>query len=223
MKLDMKKVLILSDSLAAPRAVKEGWTKYESTWPKLLRDRFPDILFIQSSIGSATTSDLCYQTRYWQAAEPDLVIFQAGLVDCLPRALHQIEARLLGAILPRKVLEFLIFENAVFLRKIRNISYTNVEKFKSNLEFLKKVFPESYWIEILVGDGASSLRLPRYEARIVKYNSIVHEIFPSQVINNIGFTGDDFVSDGFHLSPSGHQKVADTIAEKIYPLSINCQ
>jgi lysophospholipase L1-like esterase len=210
-----KKILVVSDSLAAPRAEGLNWTKYEETWPSLLREKMSNLDICQVSIGSATTTDLLHQMRYWKAFSPDIVIIQAGLVDCLPRALFPLEQRILGKLVPKGLLMKAIHRYAPAIRKFRKRCYTNQNLFYSNVEKFRRIFPCSYWIAIIDGGSDGEKRIPGHLESVKSYNKIIGSVYVESIINPGIYLSEDRADDGFHLSPNGHKKIYDKVVNLI--------
>ncbi len=204
------KVLVLSDSLAAPRTEPE-LLPYESTWPVLLAESVPDALIYQVSIGSAIASDLLYQTRYWKAFFPDLVIVQAGLCDCLPRAFKLWEIGLLGKLFGESRVQRLTARYAVSIRKRRGIHYTPIESFKKTITDFKNIFPNLVWIKIVPGMESEERRLPGHIENIRQFNMAIEEMLPDRHLNTGDISADDLISDHFHLNVRGHQKIMERV------------
>lgn len=208
------KILIFSDSLALPRAVDNAWTHYEETWPFLLKSRLPNVDIAHCGIGSSITSDLIYQFRYWKAHCPDLVIVQAGLVDCVPRALKKSELAILKSFVPGRVLSMIIKKHTVRLRKIRKISYTDIQEFERNVIKFKNEFENILWLSIC-SDDARGNKLPGYLSQINRYNKVILENLNDNYIDLSMLNLNDFVDDGFHLSNAGHDKIAKLLIDRI--------
>lgn len=124
----MKRVLILSDSLALART-KPEICLYEDTYPAFLKKGFE---VHQVSIGGATSADLLKQVHYHKSFNPDVVILQVGIVDCAPRFISRKELDFtyaIGAI--GKGLRYML--NKKWIKQIRKISYINKAEFKENL------------------------------------------------------------------------------------------
>ena len=74
----MKRILLLTDSLAMPREEPE-LTLYEDTYPYLLRKKYE---VFQFSKGGGLMKEFVEQTFYYNQYRPDVVILQIGIVDC---------------------------------------------------------------------------------------------------------------------------------------------
>lgn len=156
-----QRILIFSDSLALPRNKgADQKLDYEDTWPSRLRNAYPNSRVGQVSIGSATTEEIVYQTQYWTGFDPDLTIFQLGLCDCLPRALRPLELEIAKRLPQSLSIRKWIAKHSRVLRDLRGgITFTDLETFKCRVLTLKKEFPQSVWLSIVVnGSNWSRLR-----------------------------------------------------------------
>ena len=126
----MKKILIISDSLALPRP-KPEICEYKDTWPKLLSST-GEFEIHQVSIGGATSKDLLKQVNYHKMFNPDIVVIQVGIVDCVPRFMSRLELDISYS-LGKYGKKLRAFCNKKYIRKIRNVTYVNKRDFKSNL------------------------------------------------------------------------------------------
>lgn len=208
------KLLIFSASLALPRAVEGSWTSYEETWPAILKRKLPNIEINHCGIGSGTTSDLVYQLRYWKAYQPDMVILQAGLGDCVPRAFKKSEIEILNLFLPKRFVFYLTQKFKVKLRSIRNICHTNKYRFRKNILRFNSVYHDVYALAIC-SDRSKKSNLPGYIHQIESYNHIIRDCLQESFINLDHLKSSDFVEDGFHLSKEGHIAIAKKILNLI--------
>lgn len=213
MKRDRPRILILSDSLAAPRS-KDGQAllTYEETWPFLLRDHFPSAEVIQLSVGHATSEDFAAQCPYWLPADPDIVFYQAGLNDILPRALHKHELEfakqypLLGRLIHRFVGRF-----DPKLRRWRNISYLSERRILASLETIRSSFQNTYSISVVTVPGAVAPRFASVEDRAKAFNECAKDVFGEQFISLDEVGLDHLQADGFHLNNRGHKLVLSRV------------
>lgn len=200
------KLLILSDSLAAPRTQPESLS-VDLIWPQLVRQRHGDIQVFQTSIGSATTTELVWQLQYWRGIDPDVAIMQAGLCDCLPRGLRRYELEFAKEYFDGTCFEKYVKKAARKLRGFRRIKYTSPKRFKENLAHFRRVFPRLYWIEIVPGTDAEEIRIPGHQKAIMDYNLIIREVFGERAISLEDIGESDLSIDRFHLNKKGHEKI----------------
>jgi hypothetical protein len=207
----MKKLLIFTDSLGLPRDTPE-LVSYEETWAYKLKEFFN---VHQVSIGGGTIKDLHQQMDYSKMFCPDFVIIQSGIVDCAPRALTKFENELLNKFwLTRTFLDYwLNARSLMFLRKRRNVTYTNKTAFDYySGEFLKLFGSKLYWVEILnAGDEYDKL-LPGIKKNVSIYNQIIkNKIGEQNIIDISTIPKNGIMKDYIHLSVLGHDYLFNQI------------
>lgn len=212
-----KRILILSDSLALPRSV-DGVTllRYEDTWPNLLRAAMPHLEFAQASVGSITLCELLAQVPYWRPFNPDMAIIQAGLNDCLDRALHRFELEFCKKFkrFGRHV-QIVTGKHAPFFRKIRNIRYCSEVDYRQCLSALKGALPEVIMLGIVVDRMAPVTRFPHCRERIDRYNDLGRGIFGDHFIDLSGLGNGHTQNDQFHVQASGHRIIANQLQKML--------
>lgn len=82
---NLKKILILADSLGLPKNENEDIVRYSYTWPSLLNQNLKNFEIINHSVRKRTIIVTKNQLAEIIMIEPHLVIFQIGVVDCAPR------------------------------------------------------------------------------------------------------------------------------------------
>ncbi len=212
----IRRALVFSDSLAAPR--NKGTSQildYEETWPSLLRAALPDTIVAQVSIGSATTEDILYQTQYWTGFNADVVIFQLGLCDCLPRALYPLEVEFVKGLPCAEFLHKWIAKYSQRLRELRSITWTSEEVFVERVSELKKRFPESYWLSILVDRENEPVRFPRCVELARRYNGILRDQYGERFLDVRDMKSECFMNDGFHLNAQGQRFIRDRLVSSV--------
>lgn len=210
-----KKILIFSDSLALPRSTPEVCT-YEETWPVLLKNDGFNIH--QLSIGGATIRELNSQMHYHFLFSPDVVIVQAGIVDCAPRALGKLELLLLNHFyITKKLLQFFLPKCYFFLRKKRNISYTTKEEYRKYINSFLKMFSgkKIYWIGILPSTEEYEKVVPGISKRIITFNGILKECLFDNYLSMDDIPKEGIMSDFMHLNAIGHSYVFNRIRSKM--------
>lgn len=84
----MKRILIVTDSLGAPRDVNGEKIEYEDTWIYKLKNNYinsidVDVIFI--TINGLDSNQLLQLTNdKLKLYNADLILFQFGIVDCAP-------------------------------------------------------------------------------------------------------------------------------------------
>ncbi|MCI5117464.1 MAG: hypothetical protein D3913_05805 [Candidatus Electrothrix sp. LOE1_4_5] len=175
------KLLIITDSLGYPRITPEI-VNYDETWCHLLSKQYDAYQF---SFGGATVLLLLKQAKgYLQLYRPDIVIVQAGIVDCAPRALTKKENYLINKYwITRKLMRICAGKIIPVLRK-RNIAYTSLSQFeKSVLEFKKLFHNKLFWVGILPAGIDYEQKNPGIKNRICVYNQIVRDYIENRFID----------------------------------------
>jgi len=208
------RILILSDSLALPR--KKGESQilaHEKTWSERLRKRFPEFTIAQTSIGSATTEDILYQCQYWTVYDADLVIIQAGLCDCLPRAMHAWEVELAKKLWFGEDLHTYVTKHAQNLRGLRNITLTSREQFAERVSAIKGRFRNSYWLSIIFDKNNTPKRFPQISNNVRVYNNMLRRIYRGNFIDLDEIVTGHFMEDSLHLESKGQELVFERMSE----------
>lgn len=216
-------VVILSDSLGLPRSAPER-VEVEHTWPQLLRTALPYATVHQVSLGGATTSELLAQLSYVDGSRIDLLIVQAGIVDCAPRAFSKRELDLLQSFkLGRLVLAALKGRGTRLLRRIRRISYVQPTVFAANVLSLKNaVRCNILWLEIVGSSNYDSL-VPGITKSIRLFNRIIAERLGDSYVPLSRLRDQELMEDGHHLNEIGHRKVFETLTERIEHMQLTSQ
>lgn len=208
------RVFIVSDSLGLPRQTPEH-VAIDATWPQLLRDELPGACVYQLSLGGATTDDLVPQLSYLLGQEPSLVVVQAGIVDCAPRAFRQSELALLQA---TRVGRFMLarLERSAFkyLRRVRNVSYVSQRRFHHNINQVLGQFDcPVIWISIVGGSDYDRI-VPNVSARIRSYNALLEQRLGADFLDLSADIEDrHLMSDGHHLNEAGHRVLMRRLAQ----------
>lgn len=213
----MKRVLILTDSLALPRENPE-MIKYDQTWVNLLKKHY-DI--IQSSIGGATSFEIYCQACSLRFCEPEITLIQVGVVDCAPRALTQLEDQILNKYwITRVFLKVFMPHFSKFLRKYRKISYQSPKKFIKYLREIKELLAKSdiYALSILPASDQWEEKVPGIKKKVYEYNTLLSNEFGPNFIDLSDINMDGIMSDFHHINAIGHsfiyQKVVNNLKEK---------
>lgn len=211
------KILIISDSLTLPRNKPEIVTP-EETWPSILQERINKQVII-IAIGGATIKDLYRQTKYYSAFNPEIIIIQSGIVDCVPRALGQIENEIINinkyiSAISNRILPI------NFLRRVRNKTYTSKKDFKKYASNILNLFPNSkiIWVGILPAKIEYEYKIRGVSNNISKYNDIIKELLEKRnyfflSTDEIPTTG--IMSDYHHLSKIGHEWITNRVLSLI--------
>lgn len=213
----MKRLLILSDSLALPRKEPEE-VKLEDTWPFLLKEKL-GVQIIQSSIGGATSEDLLNQVFYYRSLDFDLVILQCGVVDLSPRAFLRHEISLFKRYrFSRLILKRITSNKKVVkeIRRVRKVSYTSVKQFRKNLSAIQKNFQAKVYGITVPGNLKNyDAIVPGITEQIRMYNNVIREIFQENTIDISGFSYDELMADFHHLNRVGHLRLMEAIRAQL--------
>jgi lysophospholipase L1-like esterase len=210
----LRKVLVLTDSLALPRERPE-YCNFESTWPQLVSKHFK---LHQISIGGGTISDLCRQLEYHKLFDPDIIIIQSGIVDCAPRTLSLFELDVIQKIpfLGKRLLR-LIQSRSSLVRKHRNIVYTKHNAFNDSIRKIKLYFPNKkiYGISILLPNRNYESKVPGITSKVNLYNTILQNSFKDDFIDIKSLPSMGVMSDYIHLNAIGHEYIYNLLKKRI--------
>jgi len=212
--INKKQLLIISDSLGLPREEPER-TIFEDTYPYLLRFKFE---VAQLSLGGGTITDLVRQAYYYKGFCPDIVILNAGIVDCVPRA-YTSEEEFLFSHFSLFGLVRIFLSKTITTRRIRRIRkkrYTGIVEFEMKCLELKAIFGESlvYAVQIVAQDEIDSVN-PGALTNISEYNDILEKVFGENFITFQSFPNDALMTDFHHLNRKGHSIFASSIESAI--------
>tara|TARA_X000000950_G_C13892444_1_gene651418 strand:- start:1791 stop:2459 length:669 start_codon:yes stop_codon:yes gene_type:complete len=216
----MKKILILTDSIANPRpATVSDETHLEETYPFMLRKQFKDALFYQLSFGNITTEEIVNQAiGYLSHWKPDLIIVHSGINDCRPEAFTESQKdfflRLTG-FFSRFINKHLYNPKLIKWRQLARVSKY---RFKKTLKKFKLIFNQSkiLWIEITSAPEYEKSR-PGVLQRTIEYNQIISEIYGDDLIkiNKEILDNKGFNMDNIHWNKKGHKVVEKILLKKI--------
>jgi len=209
------KILVLSDSLTLPRNAKvDQVLNLAETWPRMLAQKHPDWEFAVVGIGSATTEDILYQAQYWTGFDADHVLIQVGICDALPRALHLWEVELLKKLPGKQFWRKVVKRVSVPLRKYRGITLISESGFTLNISKIAAQLNNTSFLPIL-DDGQSPPHMPTAHRNVCRYNEILSETAGNTLVELGQVPASAFMSDHYHLNPSGHQLVVEAVERHI--------
>lgn len=213
-KTQNKTILALTDSLSLPRN-KPELVKYYETWPVLLKKNVTHELTLLA-IGGSTIKGLFEQSRYYKPLTPDIIIIQAGIVDCAPRALSLLEKEIINSNRYLSALSARLLPVSS-MRKIRNITYTSKKQFSYYIDQIIRLFngAQIIWVSILPASLDYENKLSGITKNIEQYNAIIknyseHSLdfyyLDTSMIPQNGIT-----SDFHHLNYVGHSWLVQRI------------
>lgn len=207
----LKRILVLSDSLALPRTNEGQKVRYEYTYSSLLRESGYSLH--QISLAGGTADKILEQATYFRDVNWDLVVIQFGIVDCTPRPFSKYERALVNLVVTRfPFTKSPILRLAKFLRRTRRKVYTDISEYKSLLNKLHEMFIDRTVVAMPIV-AASSLRDSIFglNDNITLYNEALFDEFSELRIDRIA--DDCFVNDGHHLNRLGHAIIFESIKE----------
>lgn len=206
-------ILIITDSLGLPRPFPEQ-VNYNETWCYQLSEKFNTH---QLSIGGATILELYSQITYWKLFKPDLVIVQAGIVDCAPRALTKIENQLINKYTFSRRLFNKYSKTLIPMMRRRGITYTSKGKFEQGVKQFYNDFKDSlYWIGIAPPSIEYEIKLPGISRNIQIYNQIIRDNIGHNYIDVSDLNESKLMSDFIHLNSEGHKFISEKILNSLY-------
>lgn len=207
-------VLLITDSVSLPRKYDGGEVLWDEIYFSKLEKAFPQCKFVLMAIGGATITQLQISLKYYMQVKPDLVILQAGIVDCAPRALGQLEQE----VIKKMHLFRLVKPMTKLLRKYRRISYTKPKLFEQTLIKIKNIFAGKPLIAIGILPGCDEYDklVPGISKKIELYNGILakHSIF----IDNKNFQRQGIIQDFHHINKLGHLEIFNKLQQEIKKL-----
>lgn len=235
--------LIIADSLGMPRNEGDNIILWEETWPSLLRCRFSQMEFINLSQRARQSSSLLVTSlfeEYIVFFKPDIIIYQVGIVDCMPRIISQRMKSLLNLrilhrqVFPQSFRNWYIKSRSKKRKKITAsdplaLVYTKPKQFQRCYEnFIQRVNKElsnsckHIILPILIDELFMEEKSPGAKTNKNLYNQIlkylsnierVSLISEEEILHTV--ENDFFCSDGYHLNSKGNQVVARATSQYI--------
>jgi hypothetical protein len=231
------------DSLSMPRATEE--ILFRDTYPELLRMRietsWPNrrVCLYNRSRGGATIRTLLEDFRtdsfFFGKTGGDLLIIQAGVVDCAPRPVLPLLRRGIGLLPPRpkaRAIRFLHDNRAAILRRGFGSRATRPRPFGIRYaEWLAQAREEFTWVyalNIAPTNPYIEERSPGFGASVAAYNALIDQACASAGpnvrvidVHRAISREPDGVSryinarDGHHITVAGHQLYCNLIMEHL--------
>lgn len=212
----MKKILVLTDSLSLPRAKPET-LELQETWPSVLESTHPG-RFTRVAIGGATLTDLFKQaSNYYKSINPDVLIVQSGIVDCVPRGYSKLELELIRKTSIGRHLFFKMI-GTDRMRKLRKVNYTPLELFRKTAGQLYDHFINTriIWVGIAPATAEYEKQLPGITESIRKYNAVLKGMEAEgkiEFVDTALMPQSGLMSDHHHLNREGHTWVAERLKD----------
>jgi acyl-CoA thioesterase-1 len=211
----VKKILVLTDSLGLPRSKPEVVTD-EQCWAYRMTSMSDYSWYLYQRGGYTSDDFIKDSSNYLSAFSPDIVIIQMGIVDCAPRALSKKELAFISLVpFIGKRIKLLIKKNRQKIILYRKLTYVDKEKFKINLQRLKRIFQNADFIAIpiLPANQEYEYSSPGVSDKIWLYNQVLKAEFDTiDLFNDINIT-DLIMSDNHHLNAKGHDHVCTVLKQ----------
>ena len=233
----MKTISLITDSLAMPRVEGDEKIYIQQTWPKLLAQSLDNAYLLAEFTQRARDTDSLKKVQLFfesiTCCNPDVVIFEIGIVDCAPRIISKKENAIINRkIFPKSIRNFVIRsrkKNKIKILKkgALNKVYVAPQKFRKNIiEFVQKIALSNprvtiYFIPILGNFTELEKKSPGYTANKDLYNKILKEIsiefncFFQENLIGIMHDQSNYTLDSYHLSSKGHEELANHLLIKI--------
>ncbi|MFN3754475.1 hypothetical protein [Flavobacterium sp.] len=195
--------LIITDSVALPRKHESGFVLWNETYIAKIKIAYPNFDVINVSIGGASIKDLRNQINYYKILNPEIVLFQCGIVDAAPRAFGRIEMDII-----KKLKLFRLTKPFVsFLRKFRSHHYASPKKFEETLLDIKMTLTakQFYTLGILPSCTAYERVLPGISKSINEYNNILKR--HTKFINLNEMPREGILDDFHHINRTGQEYI----------------
>ena len=229
--MSVKRILILGDSVSLGRPAHGIF--FPDTWPGLLEAAGYSVHH-RAAAGSTALEVLselkkqiaihCCEKSDFKAF--DLVIFQFGIVDVTPRILPRVFVNTIGRYPPFSGVVRRM-SRARWLIERFGISWVSVNTFSdacARISALSDIIGHSRLV-ISIAPPKKNLvsNCGDFSARVLRYNSILQESFPSKVIDFFPENSDQdrfLLADGHHLSALGHSQLYLQVLEQMKELGI---
>lgn len=229
-------IRVYGDSLSLPRW--EDGIHFSDTYPERVRQHLhsafkKEIYLYNRSLGGATIDQLHHQyvndCKYFGDCD-DIIIIQAGIVDCAPRPLGRRTRSLVGTLpfpIKRRLIAFLHNHRAQLLRSGLGSRFTTPRRFAAILRQwfsdLRNRHSQIIFINIAPTLPHIEAHSPGLTANICEYNKIladlvgelqIHHLVLIDAYSAIEARGKErFISyeDGHHITLEGHHLYAELI------------
>jgi acyl-CoA thioesterase-1 len=217
----VKKLLIAGDSLSMSRH--EFGIDYEKMYSSGLAASFPGRLVVNASLRANSTRRIVsddYLQEYIRPMQPNVIILQIGVVDCLPRLLGDFERKCIS-LLSRATITGKLTAYYLRLKTAHRYAITKKhprtivpqDEFDRNLKVLRKNAPSGCrFIIINIPHPGDDLikksygvaeNIQRYNASLAiafnDENSIIVDLYGATIANP-----NYLLADGYHISSIGH-------------------
>ena len=203
------KIVILTDSVALPRAHSKGLVMWEQTYLHKLKIQLKDYEVINLSLGGGSIKDIRNQINYFKVLNPVCVILHCGIVDAAPRAFGRIEMNIISKMRLSRLTKPLVS----FLRKYRSHHYANPQEFERLLLEIKEEFDAPNFLAIGIIPSCEDYEklLPNVTACIDVYNNILAA--HCNFISMVEIPRQGILEDHHHINEIGHDFILEKVVE----------
>lgn len=222
------KVLCIGDSLGMPR---EGCLE-EEVWTSLLKQRYPDLMFIDEFKRARLVEDAlaCYRKQY-KNYNADITILQLGIVDCSPRYIntHNKIVRLIFYLFDKLGKSDYLWRKVKSRPRRRSCVYTSPSKFRKVYSNLVKeiLSADGILVIIKIGHGSEAVlkRSQYFNFNVDKYNNIIDGIvnqYKERVycISPLKVVSEDYFVDGYHCCSKGMRIVYEELTKVLDSITV---
>lgn len=221
----MKRLVIITDSLGAPRTVPEV-VYYDDTWVRMVRDHaikrgYDVIAHTINGLDSRELLKLVLEKLHLY--DPDLVLFQYGIVDCAPRVFSEREKMLFRILQLHKVAAKIGKKYHAPLSAKRDITSVSLSEFelfvpKINEALKSNTEKPCQIINVPIGSACRGYveLSPTIEHNITEYNQVLQRNsdcyltkFSTAPVEEI------YTADCHHLNHNGHKLLAAIVTESL--------
>lgn len=224
----MKRLLIITDSLGAPRTVPELVT-YDQTWTSMVKQHAQDLGYDVSphTINGLDTRALDRLVdEKLHLYDPDLVLFQFGIVDCAPRVFSDREKLIFRVLHLHRLAAKIGKKYHAPLSAKRDVTAVSLKEFEA---FVPKIYNKIKSasrkpvkiINVPIGSACQGYVdiSPTIKQKISDYNKVIelHSDLFLKRFKNVPVE-EIYTADRHHLNPAGHKLLADIVIEDIREL-----
>lgn len=224
MQKNIKRILIITDSLGAPRFVNNERISYDNTWVYKVISFFKkdNIEFIFLTINGLDSERLLQLTKdKLLLYEADIVVFQFGIVDCAPRVLKDFEIKLLSILKLSWITRRIISKYHAFLSNLRSIQQVGLENFTKNISQVYTLFNEKNTkvIHIPIAPACKQYieKSPKVDKNINTYNTTIKKYTDFYLFDSYKNCDLEtiFLKDLHHLNERGHNILASNVISSL--------
>lgn len=224
----MKRLLIITDSLGAPRTVPE-LVSYDQTWTKMVKEHAQRQGFDVSAhtINGLDTRELLKLVNEKLCLyEPDIVLFQYGIVDCAPRVFSDREKLIFRIFHLHKLAAKIGKKYHAALSAKRDVTAVSLSEFDGfvgqiNDKLRAGLSKPLKVVNIPIGSACQGYVdiSPTIKQKIASYNEVIKhhaDVFLADFVS--APVEQIYTKDRHHLNPFGHKLLADIVIDGLKKL-----